>query len=93
MSKSQIENCVQRLSSNLVKGDEEKRDIAATSLKIIIAKVPADIAQGPIQNCMDALVEALKVLDQQFTKRCINTKYREIMSMLKEMHSIFWKKF
>jgi len=60
MSKSQIENCVQRLSSNLVKGDEEKRDIAATSLKIIIAKVPADIAQGPIQNCMDALVEALK---------------------------------
>jgi len=60
MSKQQIEDCVYTLSKNLLEGDESKRDVASMSLKIIIQKLPAEIAPGPIKNCLDKLLQTLQ---------------------------------
>lgn len=61
MSKQQIEGCVDTLSKNLLQGAEEKRDVASMSLKIIIQKLPTEIAPGPIKNCLDKLLQTLQV--------------------------------
>jgi len=59
MSKVQIENSISKLSNNILKTEDDKRDIAKVALKTVIAKIPAELAQGPVKKSVDTLIEAV----------------------------------
>ncbi|EFC40891.1 predicted protein [Naegleria gruberi] len=59
MSKVQIENSISSLSSNILKGEDEKRDIAAIALKTVISEIPMENAQAPIKKCITPLLQGL----------------------------------
>lgn len=64
LSKPQIEGCVTKLSTNIMKGEDEKRDIATLALKTVIAKVPADMA-ATVKKCLETLIEAVEGKQQE----------------------------
>ncbi|KAF0974587.1 hypothetical protein FDP41_006619 [Naegleria fowleri] len=59
MSKVQIENSITSLSSNILKGEDEKRDIAAIALKTVISEIPIENALSPIKKCVNPLLQGL----------------------------------
>jgi len=59
MSKVQIENSITSLSNSILKGEDEKRDIAAIALKTVISEIPMESAQAPIKKCVSPLLQGL----------------------------------
>ncbi|KAL9653139.1 hypothetical protein ABK040_006355 [Willaertia magna] len=59
MSKTQIENSINSLTASILKGEDEKRDIAAIALKTVISEIPSESAQSPIKKCVQPLLQGL----------------------------------
>lgn len=65
MSKVQIENCVTKLSASILKGEDEKRDIATLALKTVISRIPADMATTTVKKCLETLIDAVEGKQQE----------------------------
>jgi len=94
LSQDQIENCINMLGNYINGEEEEKRDIASISLKIIVSRIPAEMARVPIKKCVGVLVKALKSKEPEVVVESLDILY-ELLSrfggILTDSHEVLQK--